>query len=470
MKYTLSLLETHRDRLRTLLFVDGAEAAALLLCGRAQSTDPWSGEAVEGFVSKEVVAVDASAYEVRSVDTFTWATTPLYQLLKRAEARGLAVGVVHSHPNGVLRFSAADDVADREQFEMVFNRLESTRPHFSAIMDADGQVVARAYEHNLSARPIDRIRIIGQRWDFNGSASFASDSPVTQRELDRQVRTFGKRTTDILQQLQVGVVGCGGTGSAVAALLSRMGVGFIALFDDDHVELTNLNRLHYSRKSDAIIGRPKVDVVANGIADTGLVQSVRAFHQSINHAMCIDALRSCDVVFGCTDDTLGRNLLNRFAYFYNTPVIDVGLSIDPSENGGYDAFDGRVTVLQPGNACMGCRGLITPERLQAEALLCTDPQMFELHRHAGYVAGGEEPSPVVVTFTTEVATMAVNELFQRLTGFRGVDGACAERVRRFSDVKDADTLPGAQRNPSCPLCGSASYVGRGDMRPFLNLT
>jgi hypothetical protein len=75
-----------------------------------------------------------------------------------------------------------------------------------------------------------------------------------------------------------------------------------------------------------------------------------------------------------------------------------------------------------------------------------------------------------VTFTTETASVAVNELLHRLTGFRGHAGHCAERVRRFDYVKDADSVPGGKRRPECPLCSQRKYDGRGDMTPFLNLS
>jgi hypothetical protein len=83
---------------------------------------------------------------------------------------------------------------------------------------------------------------------------------------------------------------------------------------------------------------------------------------------------------------------------------------------------------------------------------------------------GGDPSPVVATFTTEVACMAVNELLHRLTGFRGAMGHCAERVRRFDWIKESDSVPGGKRNPECPLCGRRTFDGRGDMTPFLNQT
>lgn len=104
----------------------------------------------------------------------------------------------------------------------------------------------------------------------------------------------------------------------------------------------------------------------------------------------------------------------------------------------------------------------------AEGLRRHDRALYQQRRRAGYIPGAPDPSPVVVTFTTELAAVAVNEMFQRLNSFRGKDGSCAERVRRFDRVKDSDTVPGGIRKPGCKVCHDRRYDGRGDMMPFLD--
>ena len=64
-----------------------------------------------------------------------------------------------------------------------------------------------------------------------------------------------------MRNLGVGVVGCGGTGSATAMLLGRLGVGRVALFDRDFVETTNLNRLHGATMRNTRAGDRLADVV-----------------------------------------------------------------------------------------------------------------------------------------------------------------------------------------------------------------
>lgn len=462
---SLRLLAEQRARIAQLLFKDESERAVLALCGRSRVKDPWTGEADERFLVREIIEVPDEAYETRSPIGFTWSTTPFYNAVKRAEARGFAVAVFHSHPAGALEFSGADDTAERELFQIAFDRLESDRPHLSVIMESGLGLAARAYGPKLIPQPIEAITVIGNRWQ-TWSAATAALPPA---ELDRQARAFGTASTQQIAGLKIGVVGCGGTGSAVASLLARIGVRKLAMLDADHVEATNLNRLHFSTRFDANLRRRKVDVVGEGVAAIGLPISIVRVPHFGDQQQGLDVLRSCDVVFGCTDDDLGREVLNRLAHFYFIPVIDLGLLIEPNDAGGYDTFDGRVTVVQPGYPCQTCRGLISDQQVYLDSLR-RDPELLEARRRAGYVPDDPDPSPVVVTFTTEVAAMAVNELFHRLNGFRGPDQICSERVRQFQYLKNSDTLPGGRSRPGCKLCDTRRFDGRGDMAPLLDLS
>lgn len=464
-RYTFTLLDEHRQGLRRLLLQDECESGALLLCGRSRQVDPWTGVVEERALVREVIEVPAEAFLERTPTSLMWSTTPLFKLAKKAIAKDYAICVAHSHPGNQLFFSRFDDIADKESFEIVFGRMETERPHFAMVMDRTGEILCRAYGPDLKPHLVDLIRVVGNRMSLRYADRGRGSPPV---EFDRQIRAFGGAATEDLSQLRIGIVGCGGTGSAVAALLARSGVSRLLLVDSDRVDMTNLNRLHFSTRADAIAGRHKVDVVGDAIAEIGLARSVVRLKQPVDSPECRDALRACDVIFGCTDDHLGRSFLNRLAYFYLIPVIDLGLLIDPNDNGGYDSFDGRVTVIQPGHPCQVCRQLISPQRMLEESLRRGDPERYEQYRRAGYVEDGTDPSPAVVTFTTEIAAVAVNELLHRLTGFRGAEGHCAERVRRLDWIKDADIVPAGKRNPDCPLCGLRKYDGRGDMTPFLN--
>jgi proteasome lid subunit RPN8/RPN11 len=139
-RYTLSLIEEHRQQLQQAVLRDERERGALAICGRSRHTDPWTGEIEERFLVREIIAVADDMYVERNAVRMTWSTTPFYQTLKLAEAKDFAVAVVHSHPNGPLAFSPADDFAEKEIFEIAFNRLDSERPHLSIVMDGDGEL------------------------------------------------------------------------------------------------------------------------------------------------------------------------------------------------------------------------------------------------------------------------------------------------------------------------------------------
>lgn len=76
---------------------------------------------------------------------------------------------------------------------------------------------------------------------------------------------LGKEAMEKLAQSAVAVFGIGGVGSFAAEALARCGVGTLAIFDDDKVCLTNINRqLIATRRT---VGRKKVDVMKERILD-----------------------------------------------------------------------------------------------------------------------------------------------------------------------------------------------------------
>src|ERR1700752_1353981 len=69
-----------------------------------------------------------------------------------------------------------------------------------------------------------------------------------------------------LAAARVAIVGCGATGSAVASLLARSGVGTIRIIDRDYVEPSNLQRQTLFDENDARESLPKAIAAARRIA------------------------------------------------------------------------------------------------------------------------------------------------------------------------------------------------------------
>lgn len=470
MRHTLTIAQHHYEQLRThLLRDDKCERVAYLICGRSNiAADPWEQVPEERFLCREVLIVPDDILLESTPTRVTWSTTTFLQALQRAEAKGFSVAVVHNHPEGYLSFSEVDDAHEPALFKLAFNRNGADIPHLSVVMDAAGEMTGRVWRAGETPAPITTIRVFGERFRLHYAGRGAGTIPEV---FNRQQLAFGPAFVQDLQYLRVGVVGAGATGSATVQLLLRLGVGHIALFDQDIVDYTNLNRLHGANYADAVEERKKVSVLEREIEAAGLGTKVAALPEWASARECRDALRACDIVFGCTDDNAGRQFLNRFAYFYLVPVLDMGLQMQVREVQGHSRVNvtGRVSVAFPQHPCLLCWGIINVQKAYAESLRRSDPEEYERRKAEAYVVGEGDPSPAVVTFTTEVATMAVNEMIHRLQGFRAT-GAHPQRMRLFNQDTDLFPAPPSSAVADCRICGTHAYWGRGDMTPFMDMT
>lgn len=314
---------------------------------------------------------------------------------------------------------------------------------------------------DLSIHPIDCIRIVGRRFKF----SFGSlDDEDIEQYYDRQVLAFGEGAQRQLKRLHVGIVGVGGTGSSVFEQLVRLGVGQITVCDGDAFDTSNLNRVYGSSQTDA--GIPKTNIALRLAEKIGLGTRVQVIDKPCTFNSTIEALKVCDVVFGCTDDQWGRSLLTRLAIYYYIPVFDMGVQID-SDEGIIRSVQGRVTTLIPGEACLFCRGRISSDRIREESDQILDPEKAQERRNEGYAPELEAPAPSVIPFTTAIAASAVSELLHRMTGFKGAERRSSETLhlidltRIRTNRRDCD--------PKC-FCANRRNWGRGDTRPMLDST
>lgn len=456
----------HYNELRSLLIKqDGYERPAILLCGRSVIVDDiWDGGPEERFLSKMVIPVPDSEIISNSATAVNWETATFRKALKISEEQDLAICLVHNHPNNVLAYSKVDDNNEPALIQTIFNRNGGEHSHGSIVITPNGDIFGRAWTKNINQHPFSMIRILGNRFHFHYPEKHIS---INHEIFQRQQLAFGKALNNDLSKLKVGIIGCGATGSATANLLSRIGVGQILLIDKDMVERSNLSRLHGATASDADAGKPKTEVLRDHITNAGLGTRVRIIQDWVGSEKSRGALKSCDLIFGCTDDDSGRIFLNRFAHFYLAPIFDMGIVIEPSKTdaGNILALQGRLTVIFPKNICLLCRGIVKPWLAAEEHLKRTDPLGFERQKDEAYVIGGGDPSPAVITFTTEIATIAVNEFLNRIVGFK--KNGAENSIMRFFD-RGEDGKPGAKQREECPICAQTNYWGKGDVVPFLD--
>ena len=458
----VTILEQHMDLFKPLLPATSApEAAAYMLFGSSDiAIDPWTHDQRLRLVSHKFVDIPTTDRISSSAMHVTWSTRSFMRLLGDATTAGKIPAIVHTHPGSYAFFSEQDDNNERELARTTI--LKGLRGLVSIVLGGDGSIASRIWLAGNHFEIADAIQIVGGRYIRHGSGLTAG---APRAFLDRQRRLFGQRFNDLLKSLRVCVVGCGGTGSPVALLLARLGVGHIFLIDKDVVDETNLNRVHGSRRSD--IGRPKVEVLKREIDAMDLGCDVQISQVWIGDPKVRDTLKASDFVFGCTDDNSGRILMNRLAHFYGIPVIDVGLRMIAASDDHRHDLNGRVTTVVPGRPCLVCGGVINAARAHEEELQRHQPEEFQRRKAEAYAQGGGDPAPAVVTFTTEMASVAVNEMIAALSGFHGMEGMVPTRVRRWH--ASDDRFLAVQPRDGCPVCQSDDNRGAGDVDPFLDM-
>jgi len=455
--------------LKDHLFRQGeTEQLAFVLCGYNETSRRL------GLLAREVIPVRVENLSVQTRAFLSVKDEFSRSILGRCREEGLNLIEVHSHPfcrKGV-RFSAIDFGNDREKFPYVARKIRGI--YHATMVFGRESVDAHMWDREKEAIvPIDQVKVIGshlrfliptssRRGGWRSAIRKIIACRLTRRGhdhwLDRQVRGLGQAGQKLVQELNVGVVGCGGMGSVVSELLVRSGVRYLTLIDPDRVEASNLNRLLGAYRWDAMLNRPKVCVVKRQAQWINPLARVALLRSSVCTEKAVSLLKEMDVIFGCTDSQGSRLLLNRLATQYYIPYIDCGSGlVRNAKQRRIVEAGGQIRVVLPGGYCLECVGGI--DREQARDELMTEAQRAQRRAH-GYGLGPEEPAPQVMFLNMAVAAHAVGEFLKLVTGL----GPCHSYV--LYDSLGATMTPlKASKSNSCVVCGEESAAGLGDKEP-----
>ena len=451
--HALRLTQTQYDTLRAhLLPADGCEAVALALCGRR------AGAERHVFVVREIVTVPYSVCSVRTPDRVTWPTDAVEPLIREAYGQSQAIVKFHSHRADYRQFSSIDDESDELLFSSVSSLLGDGLPHASVILLPDGTCMGRAVKDGVAFEPMSSISVVGDDIVIWHDAP-AVPVPASGK---RNQQVFGNGTIALLRSLSAAVIGCSGTGSLVVEQLARLGIGRLVLVDPDLVEEKNLNRVLNTGKEDAYLGKPKVFALASAIARIGLGQEVLPLPLNLISQRAVREIATCDVVFGCTDGTEARHVLNRLATFYSLPYFDVGVRLDANGLGGISNITGAVHYLQPGGSSLFSREVYKMEQVEAEELRRTNSEIYLARRDEGYLRGVDEDRPAVIPVNMFFSSLVVQEFLARLHPFRNAPN------RSYAIVRGNLMEPYLVTEPDGDPCALLRHhIGRGDMEPLL---
>lgn len=412
----------------------------------------------------EYVPVPTECYMRREVDSLGIASEGYVPALSKAEETGTVAIWLHSHPgDGSIPLpSTHDDIVDRQIADLF--RIRANSEYYAALIISpigSGLNFSGFLETESGQRiPINHVQIVGDR--LTSYFGFQSSHDIDLTVFDRSVRALGGPVQLTLSKLRVGVVGCGGTGSAVVEQLARLGVRTFILSDPDTLSESNVTRVYGSQPTD--IGMRKVELACENIHRIAPEADCCPKTLPITTEKVARDFSVCDVIFGCTDDNAGRLVLSRLSTFFMIPVFDLGVLISSNASGELTGIDGRVTTLVPGSACLMCRDRIDINRARAEQLIESERSARIKEGYAPELGGVE---PAVVPYTTMVASVAVSELLERMLGF-GPEPRPSEVLIRYHDREFSTNLATPRERHYCHP--SRNRIGRGVTEPFLEMT
>jgi len=236
---------------------------------------------------------------------------------------------------------------------------------------------------------------------------------------------------------RVAIVGCGATGSALAGLLARAGVGMLRIIDRDYVEPSNLQRQSLFDENDAAESLPKAIAAARKIAAFNSHIVVEPKVEDLVPANIEALLEGMSLILDGTDNFETRYLINDYAVDRSLPWI-------------YSAAVGSYAVtlnILPGQtACLAC---IFPDSPRGLVETC-------------------ETSGILNSAVNLVASIAATEALKFLVG----DAPQLRRTLLSFDVwtNEHAEISAAKPRAGCRACGQRDFIHlAGEGRPHITL-
>jgi molybdopterin/thiamine biosynthesis adenylyltransferase len=137
-----------------------------------------------------------------------------------------------------------------------------------------------------------------------------------------------------LSAARIAIVGCGATGSALASLLARAGVGTLRIIDRDYVEPSNLQRQSLFDEADAAESLPKAIAAARKIAAFNSHVNIEPRVSDLTPDTIEVLLEDMQLFLDGTDNFETRYLINDFAvkralpWIYTAAVGSYGVTLN----------------------------------------------------------------------------------------------------------------------------------------------
>ena len=439
------------ETLRDYLLSDPQQEAAVFLVAGFFKNDKGIH-----FVVRDVLIPTDNDYNFRS--NYHLEISPIFfnKAISKAERNNITVIQCHSHPfaKDELWYSPSDFAGESTSSQTIYDCLNA-KP-MGSLLFGQNVIIGRAWTvPGKKPEPIDELRIVDRHMQIHKISDRSKQGKRVDVDLyDRQIRAFGTKGQGLLSQLIVGIVGAGGTGSAVAEQLVREGVTNFVVVDHDKFTRSNKTRL-YGSDASTKESEYKVDIVRKNIQKIEPRTTVKIIPDNVISQKVLNQLKNCDVIFSCTDRHAPRSILNELAHQFFIPLIDVGVGLD-ANNDKIVGGSVRVTLASPSLPCLYCLGIINSEQILSESLSKKDR---ESRKREGYIKGMNDDVPSVITFTTMAASYGLL-LFKDLF-FNIIKSSANTILLDVSTFVTSRLTSSVQNDCVCTL-----RIGKGDYMPL----
>ena len=268
-----------------------------------------------------------------------------------------------------------------------------------------------------------------------------SESVSQAERYSRQIlfRGIGEAGQQKLAQARIAIVGCGATGSALAGLLARAGIGRLRIIDRDYVEPSNLQRQSLFDEADAAESLPKAIAAARKISTINSQILVEPKVEDVVPTNIETLLDGMDIILDGTDNFETRYLINDFAVEHSRPWI---------YSAAVGSYAVTLNVVPEKTACLAC---IFPDSPRGMVETC-------------------ETSGILNSAVNLVASIAATELLKMVVSSPATATLRGTLLSFDLWTNEHAEISASQARPGCRTCGDREFVHlAGEARPHITL-
>jgi molybdopterin-synthase adenylyltransferase len=215
------------------------------------------------------------------------------------------------------------------------------------------------------------------------------------------------------------IVGAGGLGSPASMYLAAGGVGHITIYDDDEVDLSNLQRQIAHHTDD--VGMDKVISTRNMLNQLNPNVQVTAVKQRLQGGQLDEEVKKADVILDCSDNFATRFAVNKACVAFRKPLV----------SGAAIRFEGQVSVFTPGISASPCYNCLYKNEGEEMQNCATNGVIAPITGIVGSIQALEAMKLIINTGETLTGRLLL------------IDGLTMNiKTMRF------------KKNPGCPTCGN----------------